>query len=386
MTLIKVGEDRYLEAIRLSEYAFQYKVAEDQIAERLDVLKKHHQLFGMIEEEQLVAKLHFLPLDIYLGEKTFKMGGIAGVATYPEHRRKGYVKEMLIDILNKMKEEDFSVSMLFPFSVPFYRKYGWELFSNKLTVTMSKSDLQFQKETFGTMKRFSEDPPFHDLARVYEQYAMKFSGMLVRVQDWWDKVVKDKQVAIYYDANEYATGYLIYKVKEKRMKIKEIVSLNAEAKRGLWNFICQHDSMINGLEMSTYEREPFLFSLNEPRVKRDVSPYFMARIVDVEKFLREYSFDWSKQNDEIVLEVSDEYAPWNNQIFRVKKDGISIVEQQVEAEKLIKLSINALTTMLFGYRRPEELAQIDQIHAEDDELKKLELVIPHRKPFFYDFF
>ncbi|MFC0557787.1 GNAT family N-acetyltransferase [Halalkalibacter alkalisediminis] len=387
MTIVRLDEDKYVEAIRLSEYAFQYKVTEDQMAERLERLKKHHELIGIIEEDQLVAKLHFLPLTIYMNKKEIKMGGIAGVATYPEHRRKGYVKEMLIHILKQMKEEHYSVSMLYPFSVPFYREYGWELFSDKLTVTMAKSDLRFDNETQGKMRRYSKEPPIHVLAEIYEQYAIKFTGMLVRDQDWWDKVVKDEQVAIYYDAAENATGYLIYTVIEKKMKVEEMVSLNAEAKRGLWNYICQHDSMINELELITYEREPLLFSLKEPRVKREVTPYFMARIVDVEMFLSEYSFNWSNQSDNVVLEVTDVYAPWNNHCFLVGKSGISILEQdQVEEEKVIKLSINALTAMLFGYQRPEELAKIDHIQSTEVELNKLELMIPHRKPFFYDFF
>ena len=60
MEVIQLVEEQYREAIRLSEYAFQYKVAEDQIEKRLQLLKKYHQIFGILEENELAAKLHLL--------------------------------------------------------------------------------------------------------------------------------------------------------------------------------------------------------------------------------------------------------------------------------------------------------------------------------------
>ena len=40
-----------------------------------------------------------------------------------------------------MKKDGFTVSMLHPFAVSFYRKYGWELCANLLKCHISKSDL-----------------------------------------------------------------------------------------------------------------------------------------------------------------------------------------------------------------------------------------------------
>ena len=40
-----------------------------------------------------------------------------------------------------MKKDGFTVSMLHPFAVTFYRKYGWELCANLLVCHLTKSDL-----------------------------------------------------------------------------------------------------------------------------------------------------------------------------------------------------------------------------------------------------
>ena len=384
MTVIKkITEERYQEAIELSEYAFQYKVTPDQMEERVRLLKKHHQLFGIIEEDKLVAKLHFLPLEINLGDKLLKMGGIAGVATYPEYRRSGFVHNLLIHTLNKMKEEGYSLSMLHPFSVPFYRKYGWELFSNKHVVTLKKSDLRFQKSTLGNMKRFSKNPPLEDLQIVYSAYAKTFSGMLKRAEDWWEKLVKNQQIAVYYDEQKEPCGYICYQIANMKMEVEEFVALNGEARRGLWNFICQHDSMVEELEMTLYENEPLLFSLEEPRFKRTITPYFMARIVDVESFLKMYDFNWSDSATEIVLKIDDPHASWNNQSFSITKNGVTVVD---DGHKEITLSINALTALLLGYQSWQQLLEIEQIQGSVSDLERFANIIPKRVPFFYDFF
>ena len=104
-------------------------------------MKESHEIYGIMEGKDLAAKLHLIPFHIYIGKEKFKMGGVAGVATYPEYRRSGYVKELLQHSLQTMKKDGYTVSMLHPFAVSFYRKYGWELCANLLKCHISKSDL-----------------------------------------------------------------------------------------------------------------------------------------------------------------------------------------------------------------------------------------------------
>ncbi|WP_078546581.1 GNAT family N-acetyltransferase [Litchfieldia alkalitelluris] len=388
MEVIKLAEQYYKEAIKLSEYAFQYKVSEEKITERIETLNKYHQLFGIVEQEELIAKLHLIPFEIYIGQIKFKMGGIAGVATYPEHRRNGNVKEMLIHSLKVMKAQGQTISMLHPFSIPFYRKYGWEVLSNRIKITMTKNDLYMLGETKGYVKRYVQENQFNDLQNTYEEFATRFSGMLVRHNEWWKKnVIDDLKGAIYYDVLNSPKGYLLYSIKNSKMEIEEFIALDGEAKKGLWNFICQHDSMINELVITTYDNDPFFFSINNPMIKTELSPYFMVRIVDVISFLQQYQFDWPMMGIEqsVILKVTDNFANWNEGFFKVSNEKV-IHEINANKEDVINLSINALSAMLLGYKRPKELFELGIIQCKEKEMIKLESLIPKNKPFFNDFF
>ncbi|MBJ9980613.1 GNAT family N-acetyltransferase [Bacillus sp. S70] len=385
MNVIQLKEDKFREALRLSEYAFQYKVDEERLQQQLTKMKESHEIYGIMEGEDLAAKLHLIPFHIYIGKEKFKMGGVAGVATYPEYRRSGYVKELLQDSLQTMKKDGYTVSMLHPFAVSFYRKYGWELCANLVTCHMTKSDLVMEKQVNGTVKRFNKENHPEEVEKLYEVFAERFSGMLVREKNWWlQAVYDDLTLAIYYDENKKAAGYMLYKIENYKMTVEEFVPLHNEARNGLWNFICQHDSMIKELEMTVSENEPLLYSLQEPRVKTEIKPYFMGRIVDVEQFLKQYELNWNNVQQEVILHITDAFAPWNNVTVRLANHEITIVEETTE--KGIKLDINALSAIMFGYKRPLELNELELISGSDEAIRSIENLVPVRKPFIYDFF
>ncbi|PEL99495.1 GNAT family N-acetyltransferase [Bacillus cereus] len=385
MNVIQLKEDKFREALRLSEYAFQYKVDEERLQQQLTKMKESHEIYGIMEGEDLAAKLHLIPFHIYIGKEKFKMGGVAGVATYPEYRRSGYVKELLQYSLQTMKKDGYTVSMLHPFAVSFYRKYGWELCANLVTCHMIKSDLVMKKQVNGTVKRFNKENHPEEVEKLYEVFAERFSGMLVREKNWWlQAVYDDLTLAIYYDEDKTAAGYMLYKIENYKMTVEEFVPLHNEARNGLWNFICQHDSMIKELEMTVSETEPLLYSLQEPRVKTEIKPYFMGRIVDVEQFLKQYELSWNNVQQEVILHITDAFAPWNNVAVRLANHEITIVEETTE--KGIKLDITALSAIMLGYKRPLELNELELISGSDEAIRSFENLVPVRKPFIYDFF
>ncbi|MEQ6388656.1 GNAT family N-acetyltransferase [Bacillaceae bacterium S4-13-58] len=377
------SEKQLKESIHLSEYAFQYKVPENEMEKRLTKAKSHD-IYGIYDEAQLAAKLHLIPFEVYFEDTILKMGGIAGVATYPEYRRSGYVKHLMTNVLKEMRDKGYSISMLHPFHIGFYRKYGWEITSNRKISTLSKGDLSRLEHVPGKVKRYSKDSHNLDVEVVYNEFSKKFVGMLVRTKNWWqDAIYYDLTVAVYYNKSNQPKGYMLYSVKKNKMTIDEFMPLDHEARVGLWNFICQHDSMVDEVEITTDEREPLFYLLQDPRIKSEVKPYFMGRIVDVALFFDQLSPYYSKVRSPITLKIIDEFAPWNNQSIQITSGGYSIGHDK---ENALKLSINTLTTAFFGYMSPIQLAEIGLIKGENDAVHQLDYLVGKKKPYLADFF
>lgn len=77
-----------------------------------------------------------------------------------------------------MHEQDFSISFLYPYSIPFYRKMGWEIVSDKITFTIKDTQLPKPRPVEGMVERVSTDS--EDYHNVHSYFALQRHGALIR--------------------------------------------------------------------------------------------------------------------------------------------------------------------------------------------------------------
>ncbi|GLB60332.1 hypothetical protein NCCP133_24640 [Cytobacillus sp. NCCP-133] len=196
----------------------------------------------------------------------------------------------------------------------------------------------------------------------------------------------DYQIAVYFNEPGEGKGYLLFKVKDNRMDVEEFIALNQEARVNLWNFICQHDSMIDKVKLITSIHDPFPYYLQQPNLKMEVFPYFMGRIVNVEKCLTQYSFIGNKEN--VFIQIEDLHAPWNTGSYLISDHEVSTFKEKEgsqcanPAARRLHMSINALTAIIIGYKRPLELYELGEMTGPRKEAEILERKVPFQKSFF----
>ncbi|MCY7902900.1 enhanced intracellular survival protein Eis [Bacillus inaquosorum] len=378
--VIKLEKEDWREVISMSEYAFQKELSDEEREEKVKALENHY-IIGIKEQEKLLSKLHIIPFSVMLEEQEIKMGGIAGVATWPEYRRKGTVKELILDALTVMKKKNQTISFLHPFLISFYRKFGWELCFYQKRLTYLKEQFQKLGDAPGDVRRLQKDET-DAVNAIYNQYRTKHNGLMKRSKEHWTEKIHG-MIAMYISEDGVPCGYLVYDIKNKTMRVKEFVYLNREAQRGLWNFICQHDSMLNEAELTVRMEEDLDFLTAEPRVKQEIYPYSMARIVDVEGFLREYPK--SRLTAPFDFKVTDQWAPWNQQIFRVDSQQVQIIPEE-SSDHLIECSISSLTAFFLGARSARFLFEAGMIKGPVSEIKRLDDDFQLKPPFLMDFF
>jgi predicted acetyltransferase len=220
--------------------------------------------------------------------------------------------------------------------------------------------------------------------------------MLSRNPQWWEERIyrrKKGQIAVYYAEAGEPQGYLIYDVKESKMTVHELVCLNETARQSLWTFIANHDSMAKEVTTIAPLDDDLISILDNPRIKHEIIPYFMARIVDIEAFTANYPFASTETAHELCLRVADRDAEWNNGIFRlqVNPQGVGTltrISDQTDdvRQDTLTCSIQTLTSMLMGYQRPQRLHQLGRIVGNIDTVHIIERIVPAAQTFLYDFF
>ncbi|GIO69533.1 GNAT family N-acetyltransferase [Paenibacillus cookii] len=378
-------------AIELGEYAFQYRMTAEA-KEKARKRFKPENTWGMFDEEgRLSAKLGLLNADIFVNGKKMPMSGVAGVATWPEYRRQGLVKQLLTHSLQVMNESGKLISMLHPFSFAFYRKFGWEMFSDFKKYVISTEKLPAKQVTEGTVRRGVTD--ISVLNRVYEAYASRYNGMMVRDEDRWKHAIlndEEDQTAVYYDSAGEPQGFLLYKVQKQEMQVYEFIYLTEEARQALWTFIGNHDSMIKQTVLDHMPVDDGLtYMLADPRITQEIVPFGMARIVNVPGFIEAYAFQSDGKEQAWTVQIQDPYAPWNEGKWRIalSPEGTAAVTAADPAERAqLSLDIQTLTTMMLGYKRPGELLNMGRLAGEPEAVAYLERVIPIGRTFLLDFF
>jgi len=179
-----------------------------------------------------------------LGGADVPIRGIAGVAVAPEFRRLGVADAMLVALHQQMRRRKEALSMLYPFRMSFYRKFGYGTveWTDVLRVAHARLPASLLRRNVRRFERPADEPL---LARLYEASRALGSGALARLPAWWERRVwpRSNDGVVYVDpASGRARGYALYEVPAEPpyprqvAAVRELVALTPEAFRGLLGF------------------------------------------------------------------------------------------------------------------------------------------------------
>ncbi len=382
----------------LLRYAFQ--VTEQELAEtgwkddeikqsKFPVLVRADVLgcFNKEDDNSLVAQFAVYPLDMNIYGTKYSVGFVTSVCTYPEYTGHGIMKKLMIQSLTRMKESHKSFALLYPYSIPLYRRLGWEIISNKMTYTVKDTQIPRKLNEPGYVRRVSwDDAQFKEL---HTKFAEKTHGCLYRNnlawEEYWRWDEDDTVVAIYYSKDDIPYGYMVYMISSDVMHIKEMIYLNREAQLGLWEYIYAHDSMIDEVRGNNYYSEPIAFELDDSDIKETIRPYAMGRIIDIEQFFAKYPCDPDESPATFRFNIEDELLPWNNNSFNIHFENgkCNITDSAPDYE--MSMSIGTLTTLMLGYKTAEKLHGMEKISSSPDAVEKLDDILLHKIPYVSDY-
>ena len=106
----------------LLRYAFQVTDSElaaigwdqkDMEKSKKPVLKKTES-FGFFDGDKLASQISIYPMQVNIYGRMYKMGGVTGVATYPEYSQHGLMSRLIKEALQNMRENHQSLYSVLP--------------------------------------------------------------------------------------------------------------------------------------------------------------------------------------------------------------------------------------------------------------------------------
>ena len=161
MNVRKINGSERFEAYLIETYCFHARV-DDVESERERVEKENLEEWGAFTEDgTLAARMVNNKFDFVIDGNSVKAGGIGGVATIPEYREQGAVRDIFRELLPEAYRSGEVISTLFPFNQAFYRKMGYEVVTFQSNYELCPALLSEYKFD-GQVKRWTPEESVED--------------------------------------------------------------------------------------------------------------------------------------------------------------------------------------------------------------------------------
>ncbi|MCU4752772.1 GNAT family N-acetyltransferase [Halobacteria archaeon AArc-curdl1] len=333
--------------------------------------------------------------------------GLSAVASPPEHRRTGYVRELLEYSLEEYREREAPFSVLWPFSYRFYRQYGWDTTNRYLTVECEPERLSFARNRLertvnNHQFRALDADEYAALESVYERHGERYDCTIERDADWWRyRVFEEWQTDPFvyvWERDGETAGYIRYVIDgdwgERSMRVSELVATDLEGFLALLAFCHDHDSQVTEVRIRLPVDTPLFDIATDPdelEVEYHTGP--MARIVDIERALSALPYPTGFETT-ITLAVTDPLVDWNDGTFELAVahgtgscrrlemgESVDSTVASDGSETDVTLDIATLSQLAIGARSVDALKRAGRLEAEAKPIETLETLFPERNIF-----
>ena len=347
------------------------------------------------DDDTMIALLALYPFTVWYDGQVVDMTGIGGVATLPEYRRQGSVREMFGSCLQEMYESGVVMSTLYPFSHAYYRQFGYEVccLRNRLSVRLD-AFVDFRSED--TARQWMPGNDDKPLREVYDAFVRDTNLAVRRDDQHWkgllegDPYVRRRYTYLWYDTQGEPASYAILRVEDgsdgRHLHLDDFAFREPAAIWGLLTLLRSMGAVYKRLiwlmppwiDSNTLFPEPF-----DTEQRIEVSG--MARIVNVGEALR--LLRHPERPGRYTLRVRDPLLPQNDGVWKVEFGGGEVrADKQSLGEADWTLDIRAFTQLVIGYHDVDTLMWSWLMVATPSNGDTFRRVFQRRRIYLADYF
>ncbi len=322
---------------------------------------------------RMVTTFATIPFTVRLNGQAAKLGGVSGIGTLPEYRRRGLMRQIMHQAIADMRHRGQFVAALWASQAAIYQRFGFALCTRMQRYTIDPHDIRFtgHRQASGTCQRHGPEAGFPLIRQLYIDFIGTRTGYVHRARPLWNNNVLAERpedgpahIAVAYDTAQRPQGYMVYTMRfgqvanaarPQELIIRDLAWLTQDAYLSLWDFVTKHD-LVGRVRYDTAPLDdpaPELF--DEPRLLHaQTAEGIWMRIIDVVGALQTRGYTAAGR---LVLEiVGDDLADWNNGVFSLETDGATGQVTRSTDVPDIRLSIKALASLSSGFRTAQTLA------------------------------
>lgn len=392
MIVRKVTEKERRRTDELFSIAFESPLLEEQ--EDAYPLEKYAAFLD--DNETMTSCLSVTPFTVNFDGNSVKMAGIGGVSSLPHYRRTGGIRGCFETMLPELFKEGYLLSMLYPFSTNYYRKFGYEAWAHGIRYELELSQLPvFPREGHCVLvDETNRDGCLADIRSLTDRWYAQFNGMAKLEQRDYafvakaDPYRKQEFVYVYYDSDGKPAGYTVFH-KEKldpgqRMVCSRFVFCGVQGIMGLLTLAKSYQADHKSIVFTLPESLPLDTLIDEwsfGAVTRSGAGLGMVRFVNVEAALWAAAY---RGSGELTVAVNDAQIAENDGVFFVRfhEGRAQQVERTPQKEAVLHMNISEFSRFLIGALDTSALAYSRRADGYSEDDHRLLGQIYYKKPCF----
>lgn len=355
----KLTQDEREASYRLSQYSFGFWSDNELSEQDLSRIEPDIILAGFVENK-LVAKITNWPFQQCVRGIMKPSGGLAGVGTDPLHRRKGYIRQLMLATFEAMRDQGLVVSSLYPFLESFYAKfdyvtsndYLWLKFpTQNLAHYLPFSDHSEEWELVKLPAKEAQEPFFDYMAEI----APKYHGFVLQtdVSEYvWQNYMAKDQFVLLVKQHGRTVGLARYKISGNmhggELTLNNIYWQSTAARDRLFGFFALHIVNFPTTAMAVPMGVNFQNWFQDPSTPYEVSIDYltmMCRVIDpigaVEKLP-------APVNGRFTFQYADEHCPWVDGTYEMVGENARLFMHRIAKSAESRLSVKGLSALVFG--------------------------------------
>lgn len=378
-------ETDYEQFAEVSSAAYIHNSAETAFNEKEDI-------FGTFIDDGkiLISQVESIFKNCWYGENLISCAMVGGVASKPEYRRMGGVRETFKKVFENSIEKGAVVSILYPFSISYYRQFGYEIIGNYISAECSFNC--FKKiERFTDVKLLKENTK-DEFSGVYTTICKKHNMMFERPDlNCFSLNPYNSCKFTYFVNNSNSKGYVTFfpDRSTRTLEVNEIAFTDKPSLLNLLGFLRTYDGnydTVNFTKLPQNSVIPDVLDYENRTFKRSLFKDGAGRILDVKAVLE--SNTYPENYGKFSLKVTDPQIEQNNGIFTVEyENGKCTVEKSDSGDFDISLDISLCSRLLLGREglSLEEITYLTNVEIKTD-CKDFLNAFPKRTTQFFDGF
>jgi predicted acetyltransferase len=328
------------------------------------------------------------------GGRVVRAAGVTVVGVMPTHRRRGVLRAMMRAQLDACRAHGEPVAYLWASEDGIYGRFGYGMGSltAEIDVAHERSSYHATPEPFGETRLVPLGEAEALVAPVWERVVAVTPGMFARSPAWWQaRTLADPEWrrgrggelrCVVLESGGRSRAYALYRVNPMlergvqtgTLDVVEALGDSPGATRAIWRFLLDVDWTARVRASLLPIDHPLVLLMAEPRRLRvSLRDGLWVRLIDVGAALvaRTYA-----PTDPVVIEVGDEFCPWNQGRWRVSAGAVERTREPAD----LSGDVTALGSVYLGgftwtqlarslrvtELRPRGLARADALFTRSD--------------------